>query len=66
LVAEDELEIRVGHFFGRRRDRRRVIAARRVADGWLDSSGIERTAVELQDRYVLVPATDGEHSANAR
>jgi hypothetical protein len=54
LMTEDAVEVRVGQLWRRRLDGRRFIPATRVADGWLDRSGVKRTAAELHEKYVLV------------
>ncbi len=54
----DEIDIKVGQLWRRRLDGRRFIPARRIADGWLDLTGIKRTKAELHQKYVLVPLDD--------
>jgi hypothetical protein len=58
LVTEDSVDVRVGQLWRRRRDGKAFIPAHRAADGWVDRSGIRRTAVELRDGYVLVQPTE--------
>jgi hypothetical protein len=66
-MAVDELEIRVGQLWRRRRDGRPFIPARKVTDGWLDRLGRKRTPVVLRTQYLLVETPDwpsvGEQSA---
>jgi hypothetical protein len=67
-VAEDRIDVRIGQLWRRRRDGRAFIPAHQVADGWLDKSGVKRTAAQLHDTYLLVQATEqrtyGEQSVN--
>jgi len=57
-VTEDMVDVRVGQLWRRRRDGRAFIPAHRAADGWLDKSGLRRTAAELRHEYVLVQPTE--------
>jgi hypothetical protein len=57
-VTTRSLEVRVGRLWRRRRDGKAFIPAKRVAGGWLDRSGVKRTADELRDKYVHVVIDD--------
>ena len=54
----DQVRVRVGQLWRRRRDGKAFIPAHHVGDNWFNKAGIKRTAGELRDKYVLISTDD--------
>jgi hypothetical protein len=54
----DQVRVRVGQLWRRRRDGKAFIPAHHVGNSWFNKAGVRRTVAELRDSYVLVPVDD--------